>query len=59
MMWICKAQLLMIPFPLAGALLGDLVLFDEKVAGDTRAGIFAFYTDCVRRHVYSPTLTPI
>ena len=56
MMWICKAQLLMMPFPLAGDLLGDLVLFDEKVSPDTRTDIMVFYKECVRRHVYARAL---
>jgi len=56
MMWICKAQLLMMPFPLAGAQLGSLVLFDEQVAPETRAGIMGFYRDCVQRHVYARAL---
>ena len=56
MMWICKAQLLMMPFPLAGTQLGSLVLFDEQVAPETRAGIMGFYSDCVQRHVYARAL---
>ena len=52
MIHICKSQLLMMIFPLAGDLLGDLVLFDKSMDANTRCNIMNFYKDCVKRHMY-------
>jgi len=52
MMWICKAQLLMMPFPLAGPLLGPLVLFDNTLSISTKMDIMTYYKECVQRHIY-------
>ena len=52
MIHICKSQLMMMMFPLAGDLLGDLVLFDKSIEEDTRCNIMNFYKDCVKRHMY-------